>query len=77
MLESIFGSSSDVPSQDAMAQAKLPIGFRDNCANLLIPLNKVRDTTRCVVHGAKLMTNLVSLTDFTYALQVRKRASQL
>lgn len=42
MLESIFGGeSSSVPSQDAMADAKLPMGFRDNCAGLLIPLNKV------------------------------------
>lgn len=42
MLESIFGGGSDMPSQEAMAQAKLPLGYRDNCAHLLIPLNKVR-----------------------------------
>lgn len=42
MFESIFGGGeSSVPTQDALAKAKIPIGFRDNCANLLIPLNKV------------------------------------
>ncbi|CCG81521.1 putative NADH-ubiquinone oxidoreductase B18 subunit [Taphrina deformans PYCC 5710] len=45
MLESIFGSSSEMPSQEAMAQAKLPLGYRDNCAHLLIPLNKCRSAT--------------------------------
>ena len=40
MLESIFGSSTGA-SQEEMAKAQLPIGWRDNCAGLLIPLNRV------------------------------------
>lgn len=64
MLESIFGSDSTsvVPSQDAMAQAKLPIGFRDNCAGLLIPLNKVCSMRR---------THIKTLTDTTSAARPR------
>ncbi|ORY81476.1 NADH-ubiquinone oxidoreductase B18 subunit-domain-containing protein [Protomyces lactucae-debilis] len=44
MLESVLGGSQ-LPSQEEMAKAKLPLGSRDNCAHLLIPLNRCRSET--------------------------------
>lgn len=43
LLSSVFGdsSSANIPSQAEMSKAQLPLGYRDNCASLLIPLNKV------------------------------------
>ncbi len=48
----------DIPAAPAtraqMSEAKLPLAYRDGCANLLIPLNKCRHETyfmpwKCVV----------------------------
>ncbi|KAG2225131.1 hypothetical protein INT45_011814 [Circinella minor] len=36
---------TEVASQSAMAKARLPIEYRDYCANLLIKLNKCRGET--------------------------------
>ncbi|EXJ77116.1 NADH dehydrogenase (ubiquinone) 1 beta subcomplex 7 [Capronia epimyces CBS 606.96] len=32
-------------SREAMSEARLPMAYRDSCANLLIPLNKCRHET--------------------------------
>jgi hypothetical protein len=42
-----------------MSEAKLPLAYRDSCANLLIPLNRGRFETyylpwKCEVRGAGL-----------------------
>ena len=34
-----------IATQKEMAEAKLPLGYRDYCAHLLIPLNKCRSET--------------------------------
>ncbi len=34
-----------IATQKEMAEAKLPLGYRDYCAHLLIPLNKCRTET--------------------------------
>ncbi|KAI5925214.1 NADH-ubiquinone oxidoreductase B18 subunit-domain-containing protein [Camillea tinctor] len=44
----LFGSSSDAPpkaTREEMRDAKLPLAYRDSCANLLIPLNRCRSET--------------------------------
>jgi len=38
-----LGDSGGVAaSREAMSEAKIPLQYRDSCANLLIPLNKCR-----------------------------------
>ncbi|TVY58301.1 NADH dehydrogenase [ubiquinone] 1 beta subcomplex subunit 7 [Lachnellula cervina] len=34
--------SKPAPTREAMSEARLPIAYRDSCANLLIPLNRCR-----------------------------------
>ncbi|KAI1490246.1 NADH-ubiquinone oxidoreductase B18 subunit-domain-containing protein [Biscogniauxia mediterranea] len=44
----LFSSSSDAPpkaTREEMREAKLPLAYRDSCANLLIPLNRCRTET--------------------------------
>ncbi|BFZ54938.1 hypothetical protein PYCC9005_001975 [Savitreella phatthalungensis] len=55
MLESVFGTSKPSTTATAaeMEAARLPLGWRDNCAGLLIPLNRCRNENfympfRCV-----------------------------
>ncbi|KAJ0238018.1 hypothetical protein HA466_0245240 [Hirschfeldia incana] len=46
----LFGGEMEVPgsskkmiaTQEEMVAAKVPLGYRDQCAHLLIPLNKCR-----------------------------------
>ncbi len=43
-------------SREAMSEARIPLQYRDSCANLLIPLNKCRHENswmpwRCEVSG--------------------------
>jgi len=49
VLESVkeaVGLGDSVPaSREAMSEARLPLQYRDSCANLLIPLNKCRHET--------------------------------
>ncbi|KAG9232834.1 NADH-ubiquinone oxidoreductase-like protein B18 subunit [Amylocarpus encephaloides] len=41
-----LGDASSTPAtREAMSEAKLPIQYRDSCANLLIPLNRCRFET--------------------------------
>ncbi|KAH8807996.1 NADH-ubiquinone oxidoreductase B18 subunit-domain-containing protein [Xylogone sp. PMI_703] len=37
-----LGSSSTPATRQQMSDAKLPLAYRDSCANLLIPLNRCR-----------------------------------
>ncbi|KAI1358621.1 NADH-ubiquinone oxidoreductase B18 subunit-domain-containing protein [Xylaria arbuscula] len=44
----LFSGTSDAPAKatrEEMREAKLPIAYRDSCANLLIPLNSCRQET--------------------------------
>ncbi|TVY94357.1 NADH dehydrogenase [ubiquinone] 1 beta subcomplex subunit [Lachnellula willkommii] len=44
-VKSAVGLSTDskpAPTREAMSEARLPIAYRDSCANLLIPLNRCR-----------------------------------
>ncbi|KAI0153140.1 NADH-ubiquinone oxidoreductase B18 subunit-domain-containing protein [Xylariaceae sp. FL1272] len=44
----LFTPSSEAPAKatrDEMRDAKLPLAYRDSCANLLIPLNRCRKDT--------------------------------
>ncbi|OTA87951.1 hypothetical protein M434DRAFT_399251 [Hypoxylon sp. CO27-5] len=44
----LLSSSSDAPAKatrEEMRDAKLPLAYRDSCANLLIPLNRCRVDT--------------------------------
>ncbi|KAH0848765.1 NADH dehydrogenase [ubiquinone] 1 beta subcomplex subunit 7 [Fonsecaea pedrosoi] len=40
-----LGDDTAPASRQAMAEARLPLAYRDSCANLLIPLNKCRHQT--------------------------------
>ncbi|KIX05499.1 uncharacterized protein Z518_06371 [Rhinocladiella mackenziei CBS 650.93] len=40
-----LGDSNAPASREAMSEARLPLQYRDSCANLLIPLNKCRHET--------------------------------
>ncbi|KAG6555415.1 hypothetical protein Mapa_002642 [Marchantia paleacea] len=40
-----MGGGEMVATQDEMVNARVPIGSRDLCAHLLIPLNKCRSST--------------------------------
>ncbi|KAI1501339.1 NADH-ubiquinone oxidoreductase B18 subunit-domain-containing protein [Biscogniauxia marginata] len=44
----LFSSASDAPpkaTREEMRDAKVPLAYRDSCANLLIPLNRCRGDT--------------------------------
>lgn len=52
-------SATAPASREAMRDARLPLQYRDSCANLLIPLNKCRHENswmpwRCEVSGSRL-----------------------
>ncbi|KAI0967123.1 NADH-ubiquinone oxidoreductase B18 subunit-domain-containing protein [Xylaria arbuscula] len=57
----LFSAASEGPAKatrEEMREAKLPIAYRDSCANLLIPLNRCRVDTYYLPWKCEVRPNL-------------------
>ncbi|KAI0480003.1 NADH-ubiquinone oxidoreductase B18 subunit-domain-containing protein [Xylaria cf. heliscus] len=56
----LFSAASEAPAKatrEEMRDARLPIAYRDSCANLLIPLNRCRVDTYYMVWKCEVRTD--------------------